>query len=92
MSPGEKVFSQFWSSVKQDGIILLFVGLIIFIISLWFNAFENIYEFTQVYEDYQIDELFSAGIIIAFGLLIFSWRRWKEYEIELARRLQSEKG
>lgn len=89
---GGEAYPVFFTPVKQDIIILLVIGVIVFGVSIWINAFETIHEYAQIYENYQVDELFSAVIIIVLGLLVFAWRRWKEFRTELKMRLQSEQG
>ena len=40
--------------------------------------FEVFYQWSRVHEEWQIDEIFTAFIILTIGLSIFSFRRWRE--------------
>jgi hypothetical protein len=40
--------------------------------------FEVFYQWSRVHEEWQIDEIFTAFIILTIGLSIFSFRRWLE--------------
>jgi hypothetical protein len=42
------------------------------------NLFELIYQWSRSHEKWQVDEIFSAFIILTIGLAIFSFRRWRE--------------
>jgi len=55
--------------------------------------FEVFYEWSRAHEEWQIDEIFAAFIILTIGLSIFSFRRWREQVREHSelRRLMVEK-
>ena len=71
-------------------IIAAFIGLLF---AHYFNLYEIIYAYSRTYEEYQVDEIITVFIVLAFGLGIFSFRRWREQVREHAelRRLMAEK-
>lgn len=92
-SPGAKKFYEALSNkIVIDVLILCFIGAIVFLFAISFDVFEVIHEYSVKYESYEIDELITATIILVFALMIFSIRRWKEYERELKLRLRAENG
>jgi hypothetical protein len=50
------------------GVILAYYG----------NLFEAFYQWSRAREEWQVDEIFTAFIILTLGLAIFSFRRWRE--------------
>ena len=58
-----------------------------------YDLFDVIYRYSRPYEQYQLDEIVIVLIVFAFGLGIFSFRRWREQLREHAelKRLMAEK-
>jgi hypothetical protein len=58
-----------------------------------YDLFDLMYRHSRAFEKYQIDEIVVVFIVLAFGLGIFSFRRWREQVKEQAelQRLMAEK-
>ncbi len=63
---------------KRDLLILLIAAFVVTIIAADFDWLEKIIEFTQRYENLELDEIITAFIFCVFALVIFSFRRLKE--------------
>jgi hypothetical protein len=68
---------------KQQSSLLELLSIIVLAIlgvgiSYYFDLIEKIYQWSRPYESYQIDELFSAFLVLTFSLAIFSFRRWRD--------------
>ncbi len=70
--------------------IITFTSIACFVLAETFEAFEMIYETTRRYEAWAVDELFVVGVILAFAFALFSYLRWRELEVELERRIQTQ--
>lgn len=42
------------------------------------ELFEIVYQWSRAHEEWQVDEIFTAFIVLTIGLAIFSFRRWRE--------------
>ena len=49
-----------------------------------YQFFELFNQWSRAHEEWQIDEIFTAFIVLTIGLAIFSWRRWREQVRERA--------
>lgn len=61
-------------------IIITFITLLSYFIFSLFDVMEKIVELSSKYEQYEIDEIISTTIVLAFLLIWFSIRRWKDSE------------
>ncbi len=75
--------------LKNELLIILAVVCIAYFTFSHFDVLEMIVLFSSQHEVYEIDELVSASIVLAFCLVIFSIRRWQEilqYNTVLAKQ------
>jgi len=70
-------------AVETLGILVLAV--IVYIISSKYDLLESIVRFSGQHEDWEIDELITVAIFLAFALLFLSVRRWLELKKASAR-------
>jgi signal transduction histidine kinase/CheY-like chemotaxis protein len=75
---------QLTSSTRNDLIIIALSFLGIFALAISFDGFEILVEWSRQHEEWEIDEIFTAIFLSTFALSIFSWRRWRELQRELA--------
>ena len=61
-----------------DILVIATIGIGAFLIAAEFDILEWIVLQASIYEDYEIDELVFTLNVIAIGLGVFSWRRWRE--------------
>jgi hypothetical protein len=60
----------------------------------YINLFETFYRWSRAHEEWQVDEVFTAFIVLTIGLSIFSFRRWREQvreHIDLMRLMVEQK-
>jgi signal transduction histidine kinase/DNA-binding NarL/FixJ family response regulator len=73
-------------STRKDIIIIFIVSILVFLLAGAIDAFELFFEFSRAHDDWELDEIAMVVIIMSFALGVFSWRRWRECEHELAYR------
>lgn len=78
------------SKAGCDALVILSAGGILFLTAVYFDAFEMFVEFTRIYERWEIDEIFTAVLILSVGLAIFSLRRWRELKTEMQTRKKTQ--
>lgn len=54
------------------------------------EAFERLWEFTRNHNDWELDELFVALMVLPFSMSLFAFRRWQELRKEVRRRIAIE--
>ncbi|MDB5811489.1 MAG: two-component sensor histidine kinase [Betaproteobacteria bacterium] len=72
----------YWAAAAAIGVIL---------ISIRYELSETLLAWTRPWERYQLDELPVILLFIALALAWFAWRRMREAQAELARRVAVEK-
>lgn len=77
--------------VWRDLIVIIACSTIVFIVSSYYDVFEAVIEYTRKHENWEIDELITVAIILLFGFIVFSWRRWMELRREVDKRIEAEK-
>ena len=70
----------------RDLIIIFILAVLIFLFAASIDAFEALVEWSEKYEEFEIDEIFVLLNILAFAFGIFSILRWKELGGEITRR------
>ena len=68
-------------NISKTNIELSIIAIILILSFLFFSkvdALEKIVALSSEYEDYEVDEIISTSIVLAFCLLWFSFRRWRE--------------
>jgi diguanylate cyclase (GGDEF)-like protein len=56
-----------------------------------FDAFEHLHTFTRTHEGYELDEIFTAFLVLPLILLVFTARRLGDLKQEVIRRRSAEK-
>ena len=77
-------------ALVRDLLALSFLSVLIGAIAIRWEVFERIWLFTRKYDDWQLDEIVSALMLLPPIFAIFAWRRWVELRAEVRRRLQAE--
>ena len=80
-----------WSPTVRELAIVVLSAFAITLVMSYLDAFERLYLFTQMYELVTFDEfaVFMPSFL-AIGILIFSYRRIQELELEVKRREEAE--
>ena len=68
----------------KDLLVISIVAMLVWILAVYFDAFETFLKWRICLEAYKLDEVIVVLIILAFAFGIFSWRRWKELRDEIA--------
>ena len=58
------------------------------VLAYYIQLFEIFYQWSRAHEEWQIDEIFTAFIVLTIGLAIFSYRRWREQVREHAELIR----
>lgn len=75
---------------KSDLLFILVACIGLAVLSSKFDGLERLVEWSEKYEDYEIDEALSLLIFLSFGMGIFAWRRTRELKTQTVKRDQSE--
>ena len=67
------------------------ISILIFLLAISYDFFENLYEFSRAHEEWEIDEIFSLVIIISFALIIILYKNAKYLRQENQLRIMAEK-
>lgn len=68
----------------KQGIEMMIIALLcilVYLFSSQVDILERIVKFSQAHENYELDELITVAIFLAFALIIFIGRRMKEFQI-----------
>ncbi len=60
--------------------------MVVFLIAAKYDALEALVEFSEQYEEWELDELFTLLMVSAVSVSIFAYRRWREQSLEIAKR------
>ena len=90
-----KITKKKWSSARKDLMTAGAVLLVFVVLCTAFDVYEQITEFTRVYEKYQVGELLIAVVGLALAAVWYSFRRIKEVSeviVELKRSENNRKN
>lgn len=59
-------------------LLILISCIIVFMFAQQYDALEHIVAFSLQHEEYELDELVTVAIFLAFAMIIFTVRRWHE--------------
>ncbi len=74
------------SSIKIELLALFLFSMVIFLIAAKYDALEALVEFSEQYEEWELDELFTLLMVSAVSVGIFAYRRWREQSAEIVKR------
>ncbi len=74
------------SRAKRDLVLGLAVLLALFLVAGWVDFFELFALWSAAYEDWELDEIFTALALGSLGFAWFSYRRWKDWQRESQHR------
>lgn len=79
------------SRIGTDTISLVAFTAFAYIFAVEYDAFERLYEFCRAHEDWELDEIFTAGAVLGFGGVVFAVRRILDLRSEIADRAKAER-
>jgi len=86
-----KVFQKSISGrARLDSLVLVVLFIVAFVYLSSVDAFENLIEFVEIHEDWQLDELMVSVALIGLCGFVFSVRRYLDASRELDRRKVAE--
>jgi len=68
-----------------ETLVILVLALLVYLFSSKYDLLESLVRFSGQHEDWEIDELITVAIFLAFALLFLSIRRWLELKKAGAR-------
>jgi signal transduction histidine kinase len=74
------------SQTRRDLIAILILSIVVLSLSVTFNLPVIILGFVEEHNSMQLDDLITLCIVLVFALAAFSYRRWKELEVEIRER------
>jgi len=66
----------------RDIIIIIAITLLTLVLALFFDLSETFYQWSRLWEKYQIDELLFPLLSFSICLIWFSWRRYGETKMK----------
>lgn len=88
--PASTTATHVTSRVRFDLVFLIMLALAITFVAAQFDALEVIVDWTQQYEEYEIDEILTLLILMSFALSIFARRRIQELRTQIEMRNAAE--
>jgi len=64
--------------VLHEILLILISCIVVFLAAQQYDALEHIVAYSSQHEEYELDELVTVAIFLAFALTIFTVRRWRE--------------
>jgi len=75
------------SSARTDlALLCVAIALALLSMTVYEEAFEEFVRTAWLHGHYQLDEILTILTVFALGLGVFSWRRWRELQNEIAAR------
>jgi diguanylate cyclase (GGDEF)-like protein len=74
------------STATKDFMVLLIIFLLLFLISFQMELFEQVEEFLEANEQYELDEIIIVSSLLSIFISIYAFRRWRELKKSLGKR------
>ncbi len=74
------------ANARRDLLALAALGLLAFAAAWRFALFDRLVEVSHRLEGMPVGALLVAVLVLAFGLKVYAWRRWREARRALATR------
>lgn len=87
MTPPKKI-----SSAVTDIITISLIGIALLGLAIQFNLFEKFLQFLLRYRGYYFEDIVFVLIVLSMFFAVFSYRRWREAEHEISKRIKSEEA
>ncbi len=85
-------FLQGMSQTRRDLVLIFLLSIIVLLVSIAFNLPLYIVMFIQAFNSTPLDDLITVALVLVFALAAFSYRRWKEREVEIRERKRIERA
>jgi diguanylate cyclase (GGDEF)-like protein len=74
----------------RDAFVIGVTSIAIMVLSVWLDVFEELHEFLEKYDAWQLDEIIVVMMVASIALLVFGYRRIRELRIEVKARGEAE--
>ncbi|MEW5423877.1 putative bifunctional diguanylate cyclase/phosphodiesterase [Amorphus sp. 3PC139-8] len=74
----------------RDGLIAILVGGALYGLFLYIDIYDSFHEFMLQHEDWELDELITALLVVGVVGFIYGWRRHQDLRAEMRRRDRAE--
>ncbi len=78
------------SRLLSDTVLLVSTVLVVGVFAVEHDALETVVEWSERYEEYELDEIFTILIVMSVALLVFTFRRLTELRHEILERNSAE--
>jgi len=85
-NPAKSRFPGRLSRTRRDLFVLLILSFAVMVVSVTFNLPIYIVMFIQAPNNSVFDDLITLAIVLVFALAAFSYRRWRETDVEIRER------
>jgi len=75
---------------QRDLIVISVVAIPAYLVLLAVDAFDLVYDWTRLHEDWQVDELVALLFTVGLAAIVYSWRRLADLRGEIGRRRVAE--
>ncbi|MBO6756208.1 MAG: EAL domain-containing protein [Roseibium sp.] len=91
ISTNQIVTSGHWNRILIEGILFAIVVVVFAAILSEFDAFEKLHDYTRDHEQYELDEIIIALLVLPVFLMAFTIRRLFDLNTEVRRRTEAER-
>lgn len=78
------------STAVRDGFVMAFLGLVVFVVSSFFDGFNKLVSWLSAHDTWQIDELLTVVLFLMIALPVYIARRRRELQREIQLRETAE--
>lgn len=71
------------TTARRDLLLIAMLTIVAYLVAGRLDLSERLYAWERAYEQYDVDEVFIVALLLSFGAVIFSWRRWQELRREV---------
>ena len=80
----------FSSTIAKDLVVIGIFGVVAYLVSAEYDAFEQLHEFSVMHEELEVDEAIVAALVLLVCMFVFSIRRVWEQRAEIVERRKVE--
>jgi diguanylate cyclase (GGDEF)-like protein/PAS domain S-box-containing protein len=74
----------------KDALVISALALATFVVTAWFDLFDNFLRFADAHSEYELHELILVFCVVGVAMIVFCFRRLKELSQEIKARRQAE--
>ncbi len=74
----------------KDALVISALALVTFVVTVWFDLFDNFLRFADAHSEYELHELILVFCVMGVAMIVFCFRRLKELSQQIKARRQAE--